>query len=64
MNDMDEKLSKAIRSRLDNYINKCSNLKDHSRIIPIDDIGRKALKAYFRRTPSASPLDAKLLSVI
>lgn len=51
MNEMEEKLTKSIKNKLNNYLTKCSNLKDHSRIIPLDDIGRKALKTYFKRHP-------------
>lgn len=46
---MEDKLQKAIKGRINNYVNKCTNLKDNSRVIPLDDIGRKALKAYFRK---------------
>lgn len=39
-----------MKGKLNNYITKCSNLKDHSRVIPLDDIGRKALKAFFKKS--------------
>ena len=63
MNEMEEKLFKSIKAKVNNYLNKCANLKDHSRIIPLDDIGRKALKTYFKKhkVPEA---DNKLLSII
>lgn len=51
MNDMEEKLAKATRNHLNDYLAKCSAIKDHSRILPLDDIGRKALRAYFRSHP-------------
>jgi hypothetical protein len=63
MNDMEEKLAKAVKGNLSNYLAKCANLKDHSRILPLDDIGRKALKTYFRSHPVPST-DVGLLSVI
>jgi len=46
---MEDKLQKVMKNRISNYINKCTNLKDNSRVIPLDDLGRKALKAYFRK---------------
>jgi len=46
---MDEKLAKSVKNKLQQYLSKCSGLKDHSRIIPLDDIGRKALKTYFKK---------------
>ena len=49
MNEMEDKLHKSMRSRLNNYIAKCTNLKDQSRVILLDDIGRKALKTYFKK---------------
>lgn len=42
-------MHKSIKTKVNNYLNKCANLKDHSRIIPLDDIGRKALKTYFKK---------------
>lgn len=63
MNDMEDKLAKATRANLTAYLAKCASLKDHSRILPLDDIGRKALRAYFRTHP-VPPADARLLSVI
>jgi hypothetical protein len=63
MNDMEDKLTKAMRNNLNSYLTKCATLKDHARILPLDDIGRKALRAYFR-THQVPPIDAALLSVI
>lgn len=63
MNEMEDKLHKAMRSKLNNYVSKCTNLKDQSRVIPLDDIGRKALKTYFRKN-KVPEQDSKLLSII
>lgn len=63
MNDMEDKLTKAVKSNLNNYLSKCANLKDHSRILPLDDIGRKALRTYFRKHPVPAS-DVSLLSII
>ena len=60
---MEEKLFKSIKNKLNNYVNKCSNLKDQSKIIPLDDLGRKALKIYFKKN-KVPELDNKLLSII
>ena len=60
---MEDKLHKAIKGRITTYIGKCSNLKDHSKVIPLDDMGRKALKTYFRKN-KVPEMDTKLLSVI
>lgn len=60
---MDEKLYKSIKGKLDSYIGKCKNLKDESKIIPLDDLGRKALKIYFKKN-KVPELDIKLLSII
>ena len=62
---MEEKLHKAMKSKLNTYVTKCANLKDQNRVIPLDDIGRKALKAYFRKNKDkVSPQDSKFLSII
>jgi site-specific recombinase XerD len=54
-----------MKSKLNTYVTKCSNLKDHKRVIPLDDIGRKALKAYFKKNKDKVPeRDSKLLSII
>jgi hypothetical protein len=63
MNEMDEKLNKSMKTKLNNYISKCTNLKDHSKMIPLDDIGRKALKNYFKRNKVPQE-DTKMLSII
>ena len=63
MNDMEDKLAKATKAHLNDYLTKCAALKDHSRILPLDDIGRKALRAYFRSHPVPAE-DAALLSLI
>jgi hypothetical protein len=63
MNDMEDKLAKATRNNLNDYLAKCAAIKDHSRILPLDDIGRKALRAYFR-SHTVPPEDAALLSLI
>lgn len=63
MNEMEDKLHKAMRPKLNNYVSKCTNLKDQSRVIPLDDIGRKALKTYFRKN-KVPEQDSKLLSII
>lgn len=63
MNDMEDKLAKSVKNNLNNYIDKCTNLKDHSRILPLDDIGRKALRTYFSSHPVPT-IDAALLSII
>jgi hypothetical protein len=65
MNEMEEKLHKAMKSKLNTYVTKCANLKDQNRVIPLDDIGRKALKAYFRKNKDkVPPQDSKFLSII
>ena len=61
---MQEKLNKSIKNKIGNYINKCSSLKDHSKIIPLDDIGRKALKNYFKSQKNIPEIDRKFLSLI
>ena len=49
MNEMEQKLHKAIKGRINGYVNKCINIKDQSKVIALDDIGRKALKIYFKK---------------
>ena len=63
MNEMEEKLQRAVKGRISSYITKCTNLKDQSRIIPLDDIGRKALKAYFKKN-QVPEQHSKMLSII
>ena len=63
MNEMEDRLQKVMKTKISNYTNKCANLKDHSRVIPLDDLGRKALKAYFRKN-KVQEQDTKLLSII
>lgn len=63
MNEMEDKLHKSMREKLNNYITKCTNLKDQSRAIPLDDIGRKALKTYFKKNQIPEK-DSKMLSII
>ena len=52
-----------MKTKLNNYINKCSNLKDNSKMLPLDDIGRKALKNYFKKNKVPEE-DTKMLSII
>jgi hypothetical protein len=63
MNEMDDKLQKASKGKISSYLNKCVNLKDTTRVIPLDDMGRKALKVYFRKHPVPQQ-DSQLLSII
>ena len=60
---MEDKLQKAMKGRINNYINKCANLKDQSKVIPLDDIGRKALKTFFKKN-KVPQQDTKFLSII
>ena len=52
-----------MKGRISHYVSKCTNLKDQSKVIPLDDIGRKALKTYFRKN-KVPEQDKKLLSII
>ena len=63
MTEMQERLLKATRNKLNHYIAKCAALKDHSRVLPLDDMGRKALRLYFHRHPPGT-LDQKLLQLV
>jgi hypothetical protein len=46
---MEERLQRSTKNKLQSFITKCFALKDQSKVIPLDDIGRKALKTYFRK---------------
>lgn len=66
MNQLDEKLEKKIKDKLAVYTNKCMNVKDPNKTMLLDEMGRKALRNYFKKNTELSEVkeDVKILSVI
>lgn len=56
-------MTKSIKEKVSVYYNKCLSLKEQSRIILLDEIGRKALKSYLKKN-KAPEIDYKMLSII
>ena len=63
MSELDDKLVRKIKDKLTIYLNRCSSLRDSNRTMLLDEIGRKALKDYFRKNPG-NINDSKMLSLI
>lgn len=63
MNELDEKLSKKIKDKLNIYCAKCNSLKENGRSILLEEIGRKSLREYFRKNQD-NHNDIKMLSLI
>ena len=49
MNQLDDKLHKKIKDKLTTYSNRCLNIKDANRTMLLDQMGRKALRNYFKK---------------
>ena len=63
MSELDDKLGRKIKDKLTVYLNRCASLRDSNRAMLLDEIGRKALKDYFRKNPD-NLHDSKMLSLI
>lgn len=65
MNELDEKLRKKLNFKVSSYLNKCLAIKDANRTMIVDEMGRKALRKYFKKMGSETAQeDAKILSMI
>jgi hypothetical protein len=49
MNELDEKLHKKIKDKLTFYTNRCMNIKEPHKTMLLDEMGRKALRVYFKK---------------
>jgi hypothetical protein len=48
MKDLNEKLEKKIKDKLNNYKNRCTSIIKDNRSLFLDEIGRRALRLYFQ----------------
>lgn len=66
MNELDEKLHKKIKDKLTFYTNRCMNIKEPHKTMLLDEMGRKALRVYFKKFSQEEGIkdDAKVLSII
>lgn len=56
---------KKMKERLGGYLAKCHSLKDSARSVLLEEMGRKALREYFKKGYEEGMLgDVKMLSVI
>lgn len=63
MNELDEKMNKKIKDKLNVYCTRCNSLKENGRTMLLDEIGRKSLREYFRKNQE-DHTDIKMLSLI
>lgn len=49
MSELDDKLARKIKDKLNVYLNRCSSLRESNRAMLLDEIGRKALREYFKK---------------
>lgn len=63
MSELDDKLARKIKDKLNVYLNRCSSLRESNRAMLLDEIGRKALREYFKKNNNSHE-DIKMLSLI
>lgn len=63
MSELDDKLARKIKDKLTVYLNRCSSLRESNRAMLLDEIGRKALREYFKKNNNSHE-DIKMLSLI
>ena len=66
MNELDDKMNKKIKDKLNIYCTRCSSLRENGRSMLLDEIGRKSLREYFKKHQEdhKDHTDIKMLSLI